>query len=260
MYSTPKKFYHIHGCDARKSLELYFSGNKTMVFAEDSLTFPMMNLHYVLSRGFIQGNLLVDFSKGSVIHHLYSASNIFKDIILLKIREKCAMELRRWLNDRTGAFDWTHTKTAVAQLEGKSDHIENIELNLKASIRQIVMCNPDKENLTDPMVLPPADCVISAWLLDVICKDEDDYMRNLKKISNLLKMGGYLIIIGVLNATYLASDVECLHVFKYDESFVRFALSKSGFVVDYCAVQRRKNVSDLADYTHIMCITAHKEK
>ncbi|XP_018431072.1 PREDICTED: indolethylamine N-methyltransferase-like [Nanorana parkeri] len=119
MDSIPKKLYHIHGFDSRSFLELYFSDKEDMVFEEDFLKFPIMHHHYVFSRGFIRGNLLIDLSMGFFIHHLYSAANIFKDIIIMKFSEKCTMELRRWLVDRTGAFSWTHTKTAVEELEGK---------------------------------------------------------------------------------------------------------------------------------------------
>ncbi|XP_072282901.1 nicotinamide N-methyltransferase-like [Pyxicephalus adspersus] len=260
MDSMPKKFYHIHDFDTRRSLEQYFSDKGDMVFGEDSLKFPMMNLQYVFSRGFIRGDLLIDLSYGSIIHHLYSASKVFKDIILIKLNEKCAMEVRRWLSDRTGAFNWTHTTTAIEEMEGKSDKVQNIELNVKAAIRQIVMCNLEKENLTGQLVLPLADCVISAWLLEAISKDQDEYMRNLEKISNLLKVGGHLIIIGGLNTTFFTVGSERFHVFKYDEIFVKSALQKVGFIIDYCAVQRRKKVSDLVDTTHIIFISAHKEK
>nr|DBA16577.1 TPA: hypothetical protein GDO54_003956 [Pyxicephalus adspersus] len=246
--------------DSRRNLEHYFSDKEDMVFGEDSLKFPMMNLQYVFSRGFIRGDLLIDLSYSSFIHHLYSASKVFKDIIVMKVTEKCAMEVRRWLGDRTGAFNWTHTTTAIEELEGKSDQIKDKEQNLKTSIRQIVMCSLEKENLTDPLVLPLADCIISAWLLEFISKDQDEYMRNLEKISNLLKIGGHLIIIGALNTTFVLVGAEQFHVFKYDESFVKSALQKSGFNIDYCAVQRRKNVSDLVDYTHFIFITAQKEK
>ncbi|XP_018430594.1 PREDICTED: nicotinamide N-methyltransferase-like [Nanorana parkeri] len=261
MDSIPKKLYHIHRFNSRSHLEFYLSGKEDMVFGEDSLKFPMMNLHYVFSRGFICGNLLIDLTMGSVIHHLYSASNIFQDIIIMKFSEKCSMARRSsWQGDRAGAFSWNHTKTSVEELEGKSDQIQDKELNLKASIKHIVTCNLEEENLTHPLVLPLADCVISEGLLDVISKDEEDYMRNLEKVSNLLKIGGHLILFGLLNTTYITAGADRFHMMKYNESFVRSALSRLGFVIDYCAAQRRRNVSDLIDYSHIIFITAHKEK
>ncbi|XP_018430593.1 PREDICTED: uncharacterized protein LOC108803256 [Nanorana parkeri] len=191
MDSTQNKFYHIHGLDSRSLLDFYFSDKEDMVFGEDTLRFPMMNLHCVFSRGI--------------------------------------------------------------------DQTQDKELNLKASIKHIVTCNLEEENLAHPLVLPLADCVISAALLDVVSKDEEDYMRNLEKVSNLLRIGGHLILIGLLNTTYMTAGADRFHMMKYDESFVRSALSKLGFVIDYCAVQRRRNVSDLVDYSHIYFITAHKE-
>ncbi|PIO15415.1 hypothetical protein AB205_0136470 [Aquarana catesbeiana] len=118
MDSTTHKLYHVHGMDSRSHLDLYFSNKEDMVFAEDSLKFPMAMLHYQLSTGRVEGTFLIDISIGSFIHHLYSISKFFKKIVLLKFQEKCIMEMNRWLHDRTGAYDWSHTSSAAAELEG----------------------------------------------------------------------------------------------------------------------------------------------
>ncbi|KAM5163667.1 indolethylamine N-methyltransferase-like [Mantella aurantiaca] len=258
MDSKSHKFYHIHGMDSRDLSDVYFSGKEDMIFRDDSLIFPMMNLHYQFSSGRVAGKTLIDISPGSFIHHLYSASNSFQDIIILKSNEKCIMELSRWLHDRTGAYDWTHTSAAAADLEGNRDqHLEK-ESRLKSSIKQILKCDFEEENITSPVELPLADCVISGWKLDVISKNEDEYMRNLEKILELLKPGRHLLLISSLDTTYITVGGERFHVFTHDESFVKKALSKLGLVIDYCAVQRRRNVSDLIDYKAVMFTVAIK--
>ncbi|PIO22736.1 hypothetical protein AB205_0147880 [Aquarana catesbeiana] len=118
MDSTTHKLYHVHGMDSRGYLDMYFSNKEDMVFAEDALQFPMAMIHYQLSTGRVEGIFLIDISLGSIIHHLYSASKFFKKIVLLRFQEKCIMELNRWLHDRTGAYDWSHTSSAAAELEG----------------------------------------------------------------------------------------------------------------------------------------------
>ncbi|KAM5164186.1 indolethylamine N-methyltransferase-like [Mantella aurantiaca] len=123
MDSKSHKFYHIHGMDSRDFSDLYCSGKEDMVFGEDTLIFPMKNLHYQFSSGRVKGKFLIDVSNGSIIHHLYSASKCFQKIVVLKSSEKCIMELSRWLNDRTGAYDWTHTSAAAAELEGNSSSV-----------------------------------------------------------------------------------------------------------------------------------------
>ncbi|KAM5163694.1 indolethylamine N-methyltransferase-like [Mantella aurantiaca] len=258
MDSTTHKFYHIHGIDSRDHSELYFSDKEDMIFREDSLIFPMMNLHYQFNSGRVAGNTLIDISNGSFIHHLYSASNSFQKIVVLKFNEKCIMEVSRWLHDRTGAYDWTHTSAAAAELEGNRDQLQEKESRLKSSIKQILKCDFEQENITSPVKLPLADCVISAWILNVISKNEDEYMRNLKKTLKLLKPGGHLLLFSSTYATYFTAGGERFHAFTHDEDFVKNTFSKLGLVIDYCAVQRRRNVSDLTDYKDTMFIVAIK--
>ncbi|KAM5164221.1 indolethylamine N-methyltransferase-like [Mantella aurantiaca] len=258
MDCTEHKFYHVHGMDSRDHSDLYCSGKEDMVFRDDSLIFPMMNLHYQFSSGRVSGKTLIDISKGSFIHHLYSASNSFQDIVVLKSNEKCIMELSRWLHDRTGAYDWTHTSAAAAELEGNRDQLQEKESCLKSSIKQILKCDFEQENITSPVELPLADCVISLGILETISKNKDEYMRNLENIIKLLKHGGQLLLFSTIDATYFTAGGERLHVFTHDESFVKNALSKLGLVIDYCAVQRRCNVSNLTDYKAIMFTIGNK--
>ncbi|KAM5163612.1 indolethylamine N-methyltransferase-like [Mantella aurantiaca] len=260
MDSTTHNFYHIHGMDSRDFSDLYYSGKEGNVFGEDSLKFPMMNLYYQFSSGRVAGNTLIDISLGSFIHHLYSASYCFQKMIVLKFSEQCIMELSRWLHDRTGAYDWTHTSAAAAELEGNRDHHQEKESRLKSSIKQILKCDFEEENITSPVELPLADCVICVWILDVISKNEDEYMKNLEKMLKLLKPGGHLLLFSLLDATYFTVKGKRFHIFTHDESFVKNALSKLGLVIDYCAVQRRRNVSDLGDYKDVMFTVANKRE
>ncbi|KAM5163556.1 indolethylamine N-methyltransferase-like isoform 2-T2 [Mantella aurantiaca] len=246
--------------DSRDHSDLYFSDKEGMVFRDDTLIFPMMNLHYQFSSGRVTGTFLIDISFGSFIHHLYYASKSFQKIAVLKSNEKCIMELSRWLHDRTGAYDWTHTSAAAAELEGNRDQHQEKESRLKSSIKQILKCDFEKENITSLVELPLADCVINIWTLETISKNEDEYMRNLEKILKMLKSGGQLILISSTDATYITVGGERFHVFTHDEDFVKNALSKLGLVIDYCAVQRRRNVSDLVDYKSVMFIVAIKEE
>ncbi|KAM5163637.1 indolethylamine N-methyltransferase-like [Mantella aurantiaca] len=258
MDSKSYKFYHIHGMDSRDYSDVYFSGKEGMDYANDTLKFPMANLHYQFSSSRVTGKTLIDISQGSFIHHLYSASNSFQEIVVLKTNEKCIMELSRWLHDRTGAYDWTHTSAAAAELEGNRDQHQKKESRLKSSIKQILKCDFEQENITSPVELPLADCVLCVFILNAICKNEDEYMRNLEKILKLLKPGGQLLLFSVLDATYLTVGGERFHGFTHDEDFVKNVLSKLGLVIDYCAVQRRRNVSDLTDYKAFMFTVAIK--
>ncbi|XP_040281678.1 nicotinamide N-methyltransferase-like [Bufo bufo] len=260
MDSSTKKLYHVDGFDSRQHLEQYLSDKPEMVFEEDFLTFPIACLAKTFSLGHIKGDILIDFSIGSMVHHLFSACEFFKDIIVLKNRDRCIMELKRWVDTRTGAFDWGHAAKRHVDIEEKSDQLQDKEEKMKSALQHVVKCNLEKENITDPIVLPAADCIISAWLLDVVCKDQDDYIRYLRKISGLLKPQGHLILIGDLDLTYFTVGEEKWHGFRYDEEFARKALEGEGFVIDCCEVKERTVKSDLIDYKAVIFIAAHKQK
>ncbi|XP_075696825.1 nicotinamide N-methyltransferase-like [Rhinoderma darwinii] len=260
MDSSPYKFYHVHGFDSRQYLEHYFSDKPDMAFRDDLLNFIIGNLRQVFAVGHINGEILIDLSIGSFIHHLYSASEFFKNIIVLKVNNRCIMELKRWVDVRTGAFYWGHTSALHQETEENSDQFENGEGKVRSAIQHVVKYDLEKENMTEPLVLPPADCVISTFLLDVISKDQDDYIRYLRKISRLLKPGGCLILIGVLDITYFTVGKDKLHGFAYDEDFARKALVGEGFIIDYCKVKERTAVSDITNYKSVIFIAAHKDK
>ncbi|XP_075184885.1 nicotinamide N-methyltransferase-like [Anomaloglossus baeobatrachus] len=253
------KLYHECGFDSRQHLEHYMSDKPEMVFEEDFLIFPIKNLRKAFMEGHIEGDVLIDLTIGSMIHHLYSACDFFKHIIVLKVRDRCIMELKRWVDSRTGAFSWGHAAKIHVDIEGKSDKLHEKEEKMKSAIEHVVKCHLGKDNMLDPIDLPPADCIISAWLLDVISKDQDDYMRYIKKFSKLLKPGGHIILLGSVDATYFTVGKDKLHIFSYNEEMARNALVRAGFVVDCCEVMKRTVESDLSDYKGVIFISAHKE-
>ncbi|XP_069803452.1 indolethylamine N-methyltransferase-like isoform X2 [Dendropsophus ebraccatus] len=212
------------------------------------------------AHGHIKGDVLIDLSVSSMIHHLYASCGIFKHILVLKVSDRCILELKRWLNSRTGAFDWVHAAKLHGKIGGKSDQLEDKEENMRLAINHVIKCCLEKENMTNPIVLPPADCIISVWLLDNICKNEDDYIRNLRKFSKLLKPGAHLLLIGGLGFSYYTVGKDKIRTFSYDEDFVRRVLVGEGFVIDDCKVKKRTAESHLTDYKGIIFIAAHKQE
>ncbi|XP_063797887.1 nicotinamide N-methyltransferase-like [Pseudophryne corroboree] len=227
------------------------------------MSLPQLNKLGILEQEAIRrlkGETLIDISVGSFVHHLFDISEYFKEIIILKLTESCIMELNKWVNTRTGAFNWNHAFKIVTELKGISDPDCSCEKeeNLKETIKRIVKFDFSNENLTDPEVLPPADCLISAWMLEAVCQDQQDYIRNLRKMSKFLKPGGTLILIVNLNCTYYIVGNDKLHVFNNNENFVKKTLTDEGYVIGSCEKFDRKVVSDLIDHKQVMVLTAIK--
>ncbi|XP_077111122.1 nicotinamide N-methyltransferase-like [Ranitomeya variabilis] len=222
----------------------------------------------IFSAGYIKGDILIDISPGSLVHHLFGACAFFQHIIVLKIRDSCIIELKRWVDSRTRAFDWSHITKHHAGIEGNSDQLQDKEGKVRSALQHIVKCNLKKEDMMDPIILPPADCIISAWLLDMICKNQNDlpcvwgrsnYIRYLRKFLKLLKPGGHFIIIGALNLTFYTVGKHKFHAFNYDEDFARKDLVGEGFIIDRCKVKKRTDVNNHNDYKGMIFIEAYKE-
>ncbi|XP_068099280.1 nicotinamide N-methyltransferase-like [Hyperolius riggenbachi] len=180
--------------------------------------------------------------------------------MLMRTNEKCIMEILKWQGDRTGAFCWGHAATHVVKLEGKSDDdSEAKELKLKEAITRVVKFDTDTESLADLIGGQQADCVISAWLLGMISENEEEYIWNLRKMIELLKPGGHLIILGITNASYYTCGEQKFHVFKYDENFAKKALVGEGMTILQCEATPRKSKSHLIDFDNVLFITACKQ-
>ncbi|XP_073513303.1 nicotinamide N-methyltransferase-like [Phyllobates terribilis] len=108
MDSATYKLYHVDDFDPRQHLEDYVANDPDGAFEEDSLIFPIENLIKTFTEGHIKGDVLIDLSHGSLVHHLFAACEFFKHVIVLRANDRCILELKRWVNKRTGAFDWSH--------------------------------------------------------------------------------------------------------------------------------------------------------
>ncbi|XP_069804410.1 nicotinamide N-methyltransferase-like [Dendropsophus ebraccatus] len=260
MDSSSYKRYDVHGFNPRQYLENYLSDKPDNDFKDDVLKFPIETLDNTFKVGHIKGDVLIDLSASSFVHHLYAACEFFKHIIVLKISDRCILELKRWLDSRTGAFNWGHAIKFHAEIGGNSDELVDKERKVRSAAQHVVLCDLEKENMTHPIVLPPADCIISCVLLEAISKDQDDYIRYLRKILGLLKPGGYFILIGALDITYYTVGNDRLHALTYDEEFVKKALVGEGFVIDDCKVKKRTTMSHHTDFKALIFIAAHREK
>ncbi|XP_040182040.1 nicotinamide N-methyltransferase-like [Rana temporaria] len=254
------KLYHVHGFHSRNYLDTYCSSKPEMPFAHEALRYPMEKFCNAFSSGDFKGDVLIDISIGPMIQHLYAAQEYFRDIILLKPTEHCIVEVKKWTDSRTGAFDWSHTTTLATELAGKSDQCEEKEVRLRAGITHVVKFDLNKENLTDPIGLPQADCLVFFCIPQTISKDLEEFVRSFRKFSKLLKPGGRIMFYGALNCTFYMVGGEKFHMVKYNESDLRSILSNEGFVITHLEVSRRKAVTDLSDFDSVMFCTAYKEQ
>ncbi|XP_063292099.1 nicotinamide N-methyltransferase-like [Pelobates fuscus] len=254
------KLYQEPGFKSRVFLDTFFSLNMDKSLQEETLMFPMKQMHKALLSGLIGGDTLIDVTLGPIIHHLLPICTFFKNIIILEFNEECVQEMEKWLNTETEAFDWSHASQFITELGGNRVHWLEQEHMLKKTIKRIVKCDLAKENITDPVILPKTDCLLIAGGLDVVSKDHESYRQNLGKLSSLLKPGGHLILFGALNATFYQVGEHRCHVLTADEPFLRQALTDEGYTIECFEALERKAESSLLDAQHFVFILATKAK
>ncbi|MEE6513193.1 hypothetical protein FKM82_020728, partial [Ascaphus truei] len=115
--------------------------------------------------GCVRGDTLIDISIGPTVYHLLSASDIFKEIIVIEFTEPNIQEFEKWLKKDPGAADWSNAAKAVCELEDNREEWQVKEDKVRRAIKQVVKWDVSKDNPLDPVVLPKVDCVLSLWVL-----------------------------------------------------------------------------------------------
>ncbi|XP_063291719.1 indolethylamine N-methyltransferase-like [Pelobates fuscus] len=250
MDPSSSKYYHEDHIDPNEFYETYVGATADKKHTEELLLFPLKVLSSELNSGCLRGSTLIDISFGPSIFHLLPLCKYFKDITVLEVNEHCLKGLQKWLNKEEDALDWSHAAKIVAELEGNSEKWVEKEDDLRRCIKGILPCDFTKENPTDPVVLPKADCVFNLYLLGTISKDLDSYRHNLKIISSMLKLGGHLCLIGGFNASHYKVSGHTYHILNYNEEDLRKALKDCGFFIERPVVTESKIRSDVIYYHH----------
>ncbi|XP_072281444.1 nicotinamide N-methyltransferase-like [Pyxicephalus adspersus] len=190
-------------------------------------------------------------------HHAFSTGEFKGNVLTLALVLLSTISIQ-CVN--TGAFGWSHTSTLAMEIGGKSNQYEDNETVLKKAITHVVKCDVSKENLIDLLVIKQADCLVIFSVLEAISKDRDDFVRNLRKLSKLLKCGVHIIIYCGLNVTYFMVQGERFHTFKNKKHILGSELANEGFVINHWEVFQRTSESHLTDFDSAVFCMAIKEK
>ncbi|XP_075460188.1 nicotinamide N-methyltransferase-like [Ascaphus truei] len=259
MASTPHKDYHDDELDPTNIIETYISADKTDS-KEELLHYPLRELFNILTPGCVRGDTLIDLSFSVAIGQLLTASDYFKEIIMLESSDVSIREIEKWLKKEPGAMDFSHAAMFVCELEGKSEGWEEKEEKVRRAVKHVVKCDFTKANPLDPVVVPQADVLTSVWYLEAVSKDHDSYLSNLKKMSSFLKVGGHLILFGFLNMSYYMIDKRKFSMLTYDEEFAKKALRDTGYSIKSFGKCKSKLNTHMVDYEHIGYFVACKER
>ncbi|XP_078055310.1 nicotinamide N-methyltransferase [Mustelus asterias] len=246
--------------NSRNYLETYYLNHFSQPAIDKLLSFALEKLVKTFSSG-PKFRTLLEIGCGPCLHLSLCASEHVEEIVLSDFLSNNRQEIELWLKNDPGAFDWSPITKAVCELEGNRGKWAEKEKKLRDSIKQVVKCDVHQSNPLDPVELEPVDCVMTSYCLEVACKDKAAYHTTLRNVTSLLKPGGVLIMIGVLNETFYMINDQKFPCVTFDQAFLEQTLTEVGYEIEQLeiALNPNKSVDTLADFDASFFLVARKK-
>ncbi|XP_067116837.1 nicotinamide N-methyltransferase [Osmerus mordax] len=258
---TEGEFYQVH-FNSRVYIDSFYS-NPDGHPDENDVPFSLWSLSKTFSSGKHSGQRLIDIGTGPSIHSLISASEHYEDILVSDYTDSNRQEIKKWLNDEEGCFDWLPVIQYVCNLGGERTPSQ-VAQQLRQRVKQVLKCDVRLENPFHPVTVEPADCIVTSLCLEAACKDLETYCCSLRNIASLLRPGGLLVMVGVLGETYYVVGGQRFSCLDLSQATVEGILKELGFSVTEFNVQSAPNrendtVSDYSAVFHLMAVKSSKK-
>jgi NNMT/PNMT/TEMT family len=154
------------------------------------------------------GRSVLEFSGGPTIYSLITAARTAGWIHFCDYNLECLNEVNKWLIEDDSAFDWgCCTKYALSCEKRSREQVseENIQIRhqlIRQRLRKISRCDIFAD---DPLLgssIGPYGVVASAFCLDCITEDKNEWFRFNQKLANLVEKDGLFVTVSLLNASY----------------------------------------------------------
>jgi hypothetical protein len=175
---------------------------------------------------------LLDFSGGPVILDYISAAPHVSEIVHSAYKEDERKEIELWKNDNKDAHDWSpYVKYVVNEIEGlKGDAAWQERVALLRSKIKVTSCNVyDEHPITQTE--DSYSIICTSLVLESACKTFDDFKAAVKKLVQMLRMGGYISILFVEEETFYFIKEGKWIVLPLSLSQVQEAVEEAGCVV-----------------------------
>ena len=201
------------------------------------------------------GLSVLELGGGPTIYQLLSASRRAREIVFTDFLEVNRRVVERWLEAAPGVFDWSQYIQKVAGLEKDLD-ADAVAARLRACIRRVGPCDLTRENPLEPDVQTDFDIVSSAFCLEAVTQDPEDFKSFLRRIRALLKPGGSLVAVLVRDSDAYKVGRHFFPACPLNEATLAAALQGNGY--RHVRIQTVAT-NYLHGYTGIMAVIAEKE-
>ncbi|XP_006813639.1 nicotinamide N-methyltransferase-like [Saccoglossus kowalevskii] len=199
-------------------------------------------LHYSCKQGMFKGERLLELGEGPGISRLIAATTYFSEIVFSDYTASCREEVRKWIENREDAYDWSRHFKFVADLKGNG----------------LVTMIPDP---LEPITCDPFDGIIVASCLEAACPDIASFESSVKAVSSILKPGGVVIHWGRLGGNFCKVGDAQFHALTTTEEIVREAYKQAGFTMIHSVNVGNggDDLQHLADAKNYLFIVARKQ-
>ncbi|XP_035218687.1 nicotinamide N-methyltransferase-like isoform X2 [Stegodyphus dumicola] len=229
-----------------KSLEYCRKLNKMMKDDPTNFHFYLTFLHEVFSSGLCKGRKLFEIGSGPTIYNVTLASAYFSNIVLSDLVPDNCEEIRRWLNEQS-SLDWSQFFDFISQLEGHTGDKLTSRQELESRTRKAVKCVLEFDLLCDfetqlsvldsEEVKPPYDTVSAICCLEGICPDFEAFVDSLRKINEILRPGGTLVVCSYTNRSVWCLDDKSFNYLHLTLEEVLDAMNRANFRLKYLTVR-----------------------
>ncbi|XP_058050717.1 nicotinamide N-methyltransferase-like isoform X1 [Ahaetulla prasina] len=221
-------------------------------------TFSLTGYHRAFTRDGIKGDTLIDIGTGPTIYQFLSTCESFQEIIATDYTDQNREEVQRWLKKEPGAFDWTPFVKYVCELEGDREKWPEKEEKVQRALKRYLKCDVTQPNPLAPLVLPPADCLLSSFCFDSACKDIPTYQMAFKNINSPLKPGGHLLFSSMLEQHYYMVGQHKFSTLYLEREVIEEAVRQAGFVIKWIEETRNSIPPSLVDGKGLCLLLAQK--
>ena len=204
--------------------------------AEYYSTIPSENLYMLdfLVRAFRtvpNARRVLDFGGGPTLFSELIAAPHAQELHFGEYSAANRAEVKKWLTQSPGAFNWQHYTRQILVLEGKTPTVATIaerEALVRRRLTRVMPCNA--------ILIPPIqqvaggyDVVVTNLCLEAAARDLEEWHQCVRNLAMLLEPGGRFFLSGVQKASSYSVGHSVFPVISLSESDLRMALLDAGF-------------------------------
>ncbi|XP_069470423.1 nicotinamide N-methyltransferase-like [Ambystoma mexicanum] len=250
-----EKHFHIG-----KTFQTYFTSDSHCV--DDTLMRMVQNSFNFFASGAVKGDTMIQYGGAFIIPLLYSACDLFKNIIYIDFLDGCCQSARKWINKEPDAIDWSSCSKFLCQPEEDREKVIEKEEKMRSLIKDVIKAELSDDYPVAPKLSSLADCLLTAYCLEIFCHNKESFQIALKQMALLIKLEGCLLINMLLDCTFFKVEKFKFPVLCLSEEYVRQAVTNVGFEIKHCNISPRSKPTLYSefDYSGCLLLVAYKKR